>query len=122
MDRRKVKSFAEKISPLKKSHKVASEIGSPTNFKHVVHIGTDSSHADVAEVPKKWQDLLDIAAICKELDIPLTGKDNNIEEDNKKIKEEIEERAKSMYFESDFDLYAELQSSLSDDYKKFLFG
>jgi len=53
MDSRKVKIFAEKISPLKKSHKVASEIGSPTNFKHVVHIGTDSSHADVAEVPKK---------------------------------------------------------------------
>ena len=53
MDSRKVKSFAEKISPLKKAHKVASDIGSPTNFKHVVHIGTDSSHADVSEVPKK---------------------------------------------------------------------
>lgn len=122
MDSRKVKSFAEKISPLKKAHKVASDIGSPTNFKHVVHIGTDSSHADVSEVPKKWQDLLDIASICKELDIPLNGKENSIEEENKKIKEEIEERAKSMYFESDFDLYAELQLSLSETEKKFLFG
>ena len=66
--------------------------------------------------------MLDIASICKELDIPLNGKENSIEEENKKIKEEIEERAKSMYFESDFDLYAELQLSLSETEKKFLFG
>ena len=51
----KRKSFAERLAPLRKSRRLSKgrlpEVGSPTDFKHVVHIGTDSHHVDTESIP-----------------------------------------------------------------------
>ena len=54
MDPQKVKNLAERVVPIRKStRKTAKKIGSPTDFKHLLHIGSDAHHVDISSVPKE---------------------------------------------------------------------
>jgi len=126
MEQQKDKSFADRIVPLRKSRRHSKripEVGSPTDFKHLLHIGTDSHHVDITNVPPQWKDILEIAKHCHELDI---SSNSSAESENCKkdqaAKDETPPPVEEDDFKSEIDLFADLERSLSDDYKKFLFG
>ena len=54
MEDEKKLSFADRVVPMRKSRRHSKripEVGSPTDFKHLLHIGTDSHHVDISNVP-----------------------------------------------------------------------
>lgn len=54
MEDQKDKSFTDRVVPLRKSRRHSKripQVGSPTDFKHLLHIGTDSHHVDITNVP-----------------------------------------------------------------------
>lgn len=54
MEEQKDKTFTERIVPLRKSRRHSKripQVSSPTDFKHLLHIGTDSHHVDITNVP-----------------------------------------------------------------------
>lgn len=88
----------------------------------------------LSDILFQWQDVLEIAKHCQELDIsshsstdsdPCKKEDEPVEK-IEDIEEESESQsevmASSEIQQSDIDLFAELEQSLCDDYKKFLFG
>lgn len=68
----------------------------------------------------QWKDILEIAKHCKELDIS-SNSSGESEKDKSKDQEKTATEEEDN-FQSDIDLFADLERSLSDDYKKFLFG
>ena len=54
MEEQKSKPFAVRSIPLRKSKMSKSrmpEVSSPTDFRHILHVGSDSHHIDVSSVP-----------------------------------------------------------------------
>jgi len=130
MEDEKKLSFADRVVPMRKSRRHSKripEVGSPTDFKHLLHIGTDSHHVDISNVPPQWKDILEIAKHCHELDISSNSsaesenckKDSPQKDQTQTSPAPVEEE---FDFKSEIDLFADLERSLSDDYKKFLFG
>lgn len=133
MEDQKDKSFTDRVVPLRKSRRHSKripQVGSPTDFKHLLHIGTDSHHVDITNVPPQWKDILEIAKHCQELDISSnsSAESENCKKDSSEAEKDQTPIAspapaeEELDFKSEIDLFADLERSLSEDYKKFLFG
>lgn len=62
-DQKDTLSFADRIGTIRKSRRQSKripQVGSPTDFKHLLHIGTDSHHVDITNVPAQVRGLLDL--------------------------------------------------------------
>ena len=62
MEEQKSKSFAVRSIPLRKSKMSKSRmptVSSPTDFRHILHVGSDSHHIDISSVPPEvWIHLI----------------------------------------------------------------
>ena len=70
----------------------------------------------------QWKDILEIARHCQELDFSSNSSTDSGPTKKEEPKEKPTPVEKESEFKSDIDLFADIEQSLSADYKKFLFG